>query len=86
MEKGAYLGATVGALTAVLPATDQLKDVNGEYEKRKTEINDLKAKLDCLALQIREKARKVDDEAKTMEDLKVWLGQSNFKKIWLHFV
>ena len=57
-----FWGFLVGGLVLV---------INGEYEKRKTVINNLHAELDRLAPEIREKARKGDDMAERMKDLKV---------------
>lgn len=71
VEKGVYLGTTTGALFAVTGATKQILVINGEYEKRITVINNLQAELDRLAPESREKARKSDDMAERMKDLKV---------------
>lgn len=70
-EKVVHFGTTTDALNAVIDATKQVLVINGEYEKRKTVINNLQAELDRLAPEIREKARKGDDMAETMKDLKV---------------
>ena len=69
--KGACFGTAVGTLHGVIDATEQIKIINGKYEEHKTVINGLQADLDCLAPKIREKARKVDDMAETLKDLKV---------------
>ena len=70
-EKDACRGAALGTLHGILEAVGQLQAINRKYEKHKNVINSLQAELDCLAPKIREKARKVDDMAETMEDLKV---------------
>lgn len=70
-EKGLHCGTTIGALNAVIDATKQVLVINGEYEKHKTVINNLQAELDRLAPEIRKKARKVNDKAEAMKDLKV---------------
>ena len=70
-EKGGYLGTAVGALYGLIYATGLIKVISGKYEEHKTVINGLQADLDCLAPKIREKARKVDDMAETMNGLKM---------------
>ena len=69
--EGGCLGTAIGTLHGVVEATEQVKVINGKYEEHKKVINGLQADLDCLAPKIREKARKVDDMAEAMKDLKV---------------